>query len=169
MNKFLNSRNKKISATVSLVWLVFWYANTMTGYDKNFQLFFIIGLIPIIIGWGVFFIWQKEFEETKLEFIFNILKKLSSKNKPENKSKKSSSGQNSKISHIVASGLGIIAGILLFRLFGLPGVVSFGLGAFLYLKLIKTENKLFSITVSTLVASISYVVIVGTIYLIKYY
>ena len=167
MNKFFNSRNKKVSASVSLVWLVFWYATTMTGYDRNFQLFFIIGLIPLIIGWGIYFIWQKEFEQTQFNFILDIFKNF--KNKSQVRSKKSSTTKSSKISQIVASGLGIIAGILLFRLFGLAGVVSFGIGSFLYLKLIKTENNLFSITVSILVAATSYVVIISVIYLVKYY
>ena len=167
MDKFFNSRNKKISASVSLVWLVFWYAVTMTGYNKDFQIFFIFGLIPLIIGWGIYFIWQKEFEQTQFNFILDIFKNF--KNKSQVRSKKSSTAESSKISQIVASGLGIIAGILLFRLFGLAGVVSFGIGSFLYLKLIKTENNLFSITVSFLVAATSYVVIISVIYLVKYY
>jgi hypothetical protein len=167
MDKFFNSRNKKISASVSLVWLVFWYAVTMTGYNKDFQIFFIFGLIPLIIGWGIYFIWQKEFEQTQFNFILDIFKNF--KNKSKVRSKKSSTAESSKISQIVASGLGIIAGILLFRLFGLAGVVSFGIGSFLYLKLIKTENNLFSITVSILVAATSYVVIISVIYLVKYY
>ena len=167
MNNFFNSKNKKISATISLVWLVFWYAVTMTGYDIDFQLFFIIGLIPLIIGWGIYFIWQKEFEQTQFNFILDIFKNF--KNKSQVRSKKSSTAESSKISQIVASGLGIIAGILLFRLFGLAGVVSFGIGSFLYLKLIKTENNLFSITVSILVAATSYVIIISVIYLVKYY
>jgi len=167
MNNFFNSKNKKISATISLVWLVFWYAVTMTGYDIDFQLFFIIGLIPLIIGWGIYFIWQKEFEQTQFNFILDIFKNF--KNKSQVRSKKSSTVESSKISQIVASGLGIIAGISLFRLFGLAGVVSFGIGSFLYLKLIKTENNLFSITVSILVAATSYVAIISVIYLVKYY
>jgi len=167
MDKFFNSRNKKISASVSLVWLVFWYAVTMTGYNKDFQIFFIFGLIPLIIGWGIYFIWQKEFEQTQFNFILDIFKNF--KNKSQVRSKKSSTAESSKISQIVASGLGIIAGISLFRLFGLAGVVSFGIGSFLYLKLIKTENNLFSITVSILVAATSYVIIISVIYLIKYY
>lgn len=169
MNDFFNSKNKKISATISLVWLVFWYAVTMTGYDKDFQIFFIIGLIPIIIGWGVYFIWQKEFEQNQFNFILDIFKNFKTKNKSQVKGKKSSSEESSKISQIVASGLGIIGGILLFRIFGLAGVVSFGIGTFLYLKLIKTQNNLFSITVSILTASFSYVVIIGAVYLIRYY
>ena len=167
MDKFFNSRNKKVSASVSLVWLVFWYAVTMTGYNKDFQIFFIFGLIPLIIGWGIYFIWQKEFEQTQFNFILDIFKNF--KNKSQVRSKKSSTAESSKISQIVASGLGIIAGILLFRLFGLAGVVSFGIGSFLYLKLIKTENNLFSITVSILVAATSYVAIISVIYLVKYY
>jgi hypothetical protein len=167
MDKFFNSRNKKISASVSLVWLVFWYAVTMTGYNKDFQIFFIFGLIPLIIGWGIYFIWQKEFEQTQFNFILDIFKNF--KNKSKVRSKKSSTAESSKISQIVASGLGIIAGILLFRLFGLAGVVSFGIGSFLYLKLIKTENNLFSITVSILAAATSYVIIISVIYLVKYY
>ena len=167
MNNFFNSKNKKISATISLVWLVFWYAVTMTGYDIDFQLFFIIGLIPLIIGWGIYFIWQKEFEQTQFNFILDIFKNF--KNKSQVRSKKSLTVESSKISQIVASGLGIIAGISLFRLFGLAGVVSFGIGSFLYLKLIKTENNLFSITVSILVAATSYVIIISVIYLVKYY
>ena len=167
MNNFFNSKNKKISATISLVWLVFWYAVTMTGYDIDFQLFFIIGLIPLIIGWGIYFIWQKEFEQTQFNFILDIFKNF--KNKSHVRSKKSSTAESSKISQVVASGLGIIAGISLFRLFGLAGVVSFGIGSFLYLKLIKTENNLFSITVSILVAATSYVAIISVIYLVKYY
>jgi hypothetical protein len=167
MDKFFNSRNKKISASVSLVWLVFWYAVTMTGYNKDFQIFFIFGLIPLIIGWGIYFIWQKEFEQTQFNFILDIFKNF--KNKSQVRSKKSSTAESSKISQIVASGLGIIAGILLFRLFGLAGVVSFGIGSFLYLKLIKTENNLFSITVSILAAATSYVIIISVIYLVKYY
>ena len=167
MNNFFNSKNKKISATISLVWLVFWYAVTMTGYDIDFQLFFIIGLIPLIIGWGIYFIWQKEFEQTQFNFILDIFKNF--KNKSQVRSKKSLTVESSKISQVVASGLGIIAGISLFRLFGLAGVVSFGIGSFLYLKLIKTENNLFSITVSILVAATSYVVIISVIYLVKYY
>jgi hypothetical protein len=167
MNKFFNSRNKKVSASVSLVWLVFWYAATMTGYNKDFQIFFIFGLIPLIIGWGIYFIWQKEFEQTQFNFILDIFKNF--KNKSQVRSKKSSTAESSKISQIFASGLGIIAGILLFRLFGLAGVVSFGIGSFLYLKLIKTENNLFSITVSILAAATSYVIIISVIYLVKYY
>jgi hypothetical protein len=167
MDKFFNSRNKKISASVSLVWLVFWYAVTMTGYNKDFQIFFIFGLIPLIIGWGIYFIWQKEFEQTQFNFILDIFKNF--KNKSQVRSKKSSTAESSKISQIVASGLGIIAGILLFRLFGLAGVVSFGIGSFLYLKLIKTENNLFSVTVSILAAATSYVIIISVIYLVKYY
>jgi hypothetical protein len=167
MNNFFNSKNKKISATISLVWLVFWYAVTMTGYNKDFQIFFIFGLIPLIIGWGIYFIWQKEFEQTQFNFILDIFKNF--KNKSKVRSKKSSTAESSKISQIVASGLGIIAGILLFRLFGLAGVVSFGIGSFLYLKLIKTENNLFSITVSILAAATSYVIIISVIYLVKYY
>ena len=167
MDKFFNSRNKKISASVSLVWLVFWYAVTMTGYNKDFQIFFIFGLIPLIIGWGIYFIWQKEFEQTQFNFILDIFKNF--KNKSQVRSKKSSTAESSKISQIVASGLGIIAGISLFRLFGLAGVVSFGIGSFLYLKLIKTENNLFSITVSILAAATSYVIIISVIYLVKYY
>ena len=90
MNNFFNSKNKKISATISLVWLVFWYAVTMTGYDIDFQLFFIIGLIPLIIGWGIYFIWQKEFEQTQFNFVLDIFKNFKNKNKSQVRSKKSS-------------------------------------------------------------------------------
>ena len=169
MNKFFNSRNKKVSASVSLVWLVFWYAVTMTGYNKDFQIFFIFGLIPLIIGWGIYFIWQKEFEQAQFNFLFNVFKSIKFKNKPENKSKKPLNEESSKTSQIIASALGLIAGISLYRLFGLAGVISFGIGSFLFLKLIKTENKLFSITVSILLAVLSYVVMIGVIYSIKNY
>jgi hypothetical protein len=169
MNNFFNSKNKKISATVSLVWLVFWYAVTMTGYDIDFQLFFIIGLIPLIIGWGIYFIWQKEFEQTQFNFILDIFKNFKNKNKSQVRSKKSSTAESSKISQIVASVLGLIVGISFYKLFGIAGIVSFAGGSFLYSRLIKTESKLFSITVSILAAIFSYVVIVGVIYSIKNY
>jgi hypothetical protein len=169
MDNFFNSKAKKVSASVSLVWIVFWYAITMTGYNKDFQVFFIFGLMPLIIGWGIYFIWQKEFEKIKYKFSFKDFigdQRTNNINEKNIKFKKEESG---KISQIAASVLGLIIGILFYKLFGLVGIVAFASGGFLYSKLIKTESKLFSILVSILTAVFFYVVIIGIIYSIKNY
>ena len=58
MKKFLQTTKEKVFATISLIWLVIIYASTMTGYSKDTEGFFIIGLGPVVSKGFSF--WGKE-------------------------------------------------------------------------------------------------------------
>ena len=73
MKKFLNSRTEKISASISLIWLVIIFAGTMTGRYKDTQGFFIFGLMPLIIGWGIYYIWYEDVKRKKIN-LFKFFK-----------------------------------------------------------------------------------------------
>ena len=53
------SKMAKIFALISVVWLIIIYAATMTGYGKETDIFLIIGVLPLVIGWGIYIIKKK--------------------------------------------------------------------------------------------------------------
>tara|TARA_B100000795_G_scaffold64460_1_gene43563 strand:- start:364 stop:543 length:180 start_codon:yes stop_codon:yes gene_type:complete len=59
MKKILETKTQKIFATISLIWIVFIYGASMTGYSKDTEFFFGAGLAPLILGWGIYYIWKK--------------------------------------------------------------------------------------------------------------
>ena len=59
MSKKNMSKMAKIFALISVVWLIIIYAATMTGYGKETDIFLIIGILPLIIGWGIYIIRKK--------------------------------------------------------------------------------------------------------------
>ena len=56
MSKKNMSKMAKIFALISVVWLIIIYAATMTGYGKETDIFLIIGILPLVIGWGIYII-----------------------------------------------------------------------------------------------------------------
>ena len=60
MKKYLQTKKEKIWATVSLIWLVLSYAIFMAGRRPDTESFFIFGLMPVVIGWGVYIIWYDD-------------------------------------------------------------------------------------------------------------
>tara|TARA_B100000029_G_C16866272_1_gene701292 strand:+ start:63 stop:236 length:174 start_codon:yes stop_codon:yes gene_type:complete len=56
MSKKNMSKMAKIFALISVVWLIIIYAATMTGSGKEFDIFLIIGILPLVIGWGIYII-----------------------------------------------------------------------------------------------------------------
>ena len=59
MSKKNMSKMAKIFALISVVWLIIIYAATMTGYGKETDIFLIIGVLPLVIGWGIYIIKKK--------------------------------------------------------------------------------------------------------------
>jgi len=59
MSKKNMSKMAKIFALISVVWLIIIYAATMTGYGKETDIFLIIGILPLVIGWGIYIIRKK--------------------------------------------------------------------------------------------------------------
>ena len=59
MSKKNMSKMAKIFALISVVWLIIIYAATMTGYGKETDIFLIIGVLPLVIGWGIYIIRKK--------------------------------------------------------------------------------------------------------------
>ena len=59
MSKKNMSKMAKIFALISVVWLIIIYAATMTGYGKETDIFLIIGVVPLVIGWGIYIIRKK--------------------------------------------------------------------------------------------------------------
>ena len=53
------TKTAKIFALVSAVWLIIMYAVLMTSYTKETGAFLIVGVVPVVIGWGVYFIRKK--------------------------------------------------------------------------------------------------------------
>ena len=49
----------KIFALVSVVWIIITYAALMTGFSKDAATFLIIGILPLVIGWGIYLIRKK--------------------------------------------------------------------------------------------------------------
>ena len=49
----------KIFALISAVWIIIIYAATMTGYGKDTAAFLIAGVLPLVIGWGIYLIRKK--------------------------------------------------------------------------------------------------------------
>ena len=69
MKKLLETTKEKIWATISLIWLVIMYASTMTGYSKDTEGFFLLGLGPIVLGWGIYYIWYDNIKKKKFKEI----------------------------------------------------------------------------------------------------
>jgi|LauGreDrversion4_1035100.scaffolds.fasta_scaffold16993_3 hypothetical protein len=61
MNDLLKTKKQKIWATVSIIWifLIILLANVDAYYGFKWTLFFCMGILPIALGWGIFFIWKK--------------------------------------------------------------------------------------------------------------
>ena len=59
MSKKNMSKMAKIFALISVVWLIIIYAATMAGYGKETDTFLIIGVLPLVIGWGIYIIRKK--------------------------------------------------------------------------------------------------------------
>ena len=59
MSKKNMSKMAKIFALISVVWLIIIYATTMVGYGKETDIFLIIGVLPLVIGWGIYIIRKK--------------------------------------------------------------------------------------------------------------
>ena len=53
------TKTEKIFALVSAVWLIIMYAILMTSYTKETGTFLIVGVVPVVIGWGIYFIRKK--------------------------------------------------------------------------------------------------------------
>tara|TARA_B100000686_G_C16276516_1_gene706624 strand:+ start:168 stop:347 length:180 start_codon:yes stop_codon:yes gene_type:complete len=53
------TKTEKIFTLVSVVWLIVMYAIFMTSYTKDTAAFLIVGVLPVVIGWGINFIRKK--------------------------------------------------------------------------------------------------------------
>ena len=147
MKKILNTTKEKIWATISLVWLVFIYAATMTGYSKDTQSFFIIGLGPIVLGWGIYYIWYD-----------NI------KVRNQKKSKKNLKKDNTKKESKWVEFASLMAGIILYKLVGLLGIVGVAIGYVVYKYLFKKNFSKVSSIISGTIAGVVGYLIVAAIY-----
>tara|TARA_B100001057_G_C22639103_1_gene867493 strand:+ start:370 stop:828 length:459 start_codon:yes stop_codon:yes gene_type:complete len=147
MKKILNTTKEKIWATISLVWLVFIYAATMTGYSKDTQSFFIIGLGPIVLGWGIYYIWYD-----------NI------KVRNQKKSKKNLKKDNTKKESKWVEFASLMGGIILYKLVGLLGIVGVAIGYVVYKYLFKKNFSKVSSIISGTIAGVVGYLIVAAIY-----
>jgi hypothetical protein len=61
MNDLLKTKKQKIWGTISLVWIFFitLLSNVEAYYGFKWALFFYAGILPIALGWGIYFIWKK--------------------------------------------------------------------------------------------------------------
>lgn len=57
------TKNQRIGIVISTVWAVFTLAWSVS--DNDMSIFVILGLIPLIIGWGIW--WIRRAEATKPE------------------------------------------------------------------------------------------------------
>jgi len=143
MKKLLETTKEKIWATISLIWLVIMYASTMTGYSKDTEGFFLLGLGPIVLGWGIYYIWYDNIKKKNL--------KRSKKNTDKNKSKKESKWVE------FAS---LIGGVILYKLVGLMGLVGVAIGYVVYKYLInKKFSKVASIISGTIAGVVGYLIV----------
>ena len=140
MRKFLETKRQKIWASASLVWLVLMYAGTMTGYSKDSESFFIFGLAPIVIGWGIHIIWYDR-SKTKVKKKTKIIDK-----KKENK---------------WVEFAALLGGILLYKAVGLMGCAAVGAGYGIYFYVNKAKfSKIASISLGVVGGSILYFFII---------
>jgi hypothetical protein len=60
MNNFLKTKQQKIWATVSVIWifLTTLFAN-LNGYHFEWSIFLYMGFLPVVLGWTIYFIWKK--------------------------------------------------------------------------------------------------------------
>ena len=139
MKKLLETKKQKIWATISLVWLVLMYAGNMAGYSKDPETFFIFGLMPIILGWGIYYIWYDNINTRKKK---PILKK--DKNKKESKWVEFAS---------------LIGGIMFYKAFGLLGIAGVAIGYGTYAYFNKSFNKTTSVVSGVVAGAVGYFIV----------
>ena len=144
MKKFLQTTKEKVFATISLIWLIIIYASTMTGYSKDTEGFFIIGLGPVVLGWGIYIIWYDNIKKRSAKKI----KKTTSKTEPKKMSKWAEIGS-------------IIGGILFYKLFGAMSLVGIGVGYVVHKIAIKNFSKPVSVIAGIVAGVIAYLVVAG--------
>ena len=154
MKKYLQTKKEKIWATVSLIWLVLSYAIFMAGRRPDTESFFIFGLMPVVIGWGVYIIWYDDIKNKKFN-LFNLKKIKTSKQSKDNEKYKPMSKW--------AEWGTIILAIIFGRLFGLLGVAAVAAGYGVYYLLDKEYNKAISITAGVIAGIASYLLIIAVI------
>ena len=144
MKKYLQTTKEKVLATISLVWLVIIYASTMTGYSKDTEGFFIIGLGPIVLGWGIYIIWYDNINKISQK----KSRKASSKTEPKKMSKWAEIGS-------------VIGGIIFYKLFGAMSLVGIGVGYVVHKIAINNFSKPVSIIAGIIAGVIAYLVVAG--------
>lgn len=144
MKKYLQTTKEKVLATISLVWLVIIYASTMTGYSKDTEGFFIIGLGPIVLGWGIYIIWYDNINKISQK----KSRKASSKTEPKKMSKWAEIGS-------------VIGGIIFYKLFGAMSLVGIAVGYVVHKIAIKNFSKPVSIIAGIVAGVIAYLVVAG--------
>ncbi len=147
MKKLLETTKEKIWATISLVWLVIMYAATMTGSSKDTEGFFMLGLGPIVLGWGIYYIWYDNIKKRNLK----KSKKTTDKDKPKKESK-------------WVEFASLIGGLILYKLFGLMSLAGLAVGYFVYSYLLKKKFTKTASIVSGSIAGVVGYLIVATIY-----
>lgn len=154
MRKYLQTKKEKIWATISLIWLVLSYAIFMAGRRPDTESFFIFGLMPVVIGWGVYIIWYDDIKNKKFN-LFNLKKIKTSKQSKDNEKDKPMSKW--------AEWGTIILAIIFGRLFGLLGVAAVAAGYGVYYLLDKEYNKAISIAAGVIAGIASYLLIIAVI------
>ena len=147
MKKLLETTKEKIWATISLIWLVIMYASTMTGYSKDTEGFFLLGLGPIVLGWGIYYIWYDNIKKRNLK----KSKKTKDKDKPKKESK-------------WVEFASLIGGLILYKLFGLMSLAGLAVGYFVYSYLLKKKFTKTASIVSGSIAGVVGYLLVATIY-----
>tara|TARA_B100001175_G_C19507522_1_gene641789 strand:+ start:283 stop:753 length:471 start_codon:yes stop_codon:yes gene_type:complete len=152
MKKFLNSRTEKISASISLVWLVIIFASTMTGRYKDTQGFFIFGLTPLIIGWGIYYIWYEDVKRKKIDF-FKFFK-------TKNKINTNIKWKQSRWVEVAT----IFGAVIFTRAFGVMGLAATFVGYVAYKFFDKKKyKKPISISIGTFCGLLSYIIFASII------
>ena len=154
MKKFLNSRTEKISASISLIWLVIIFTGTMTGRSKDTQGFFIFGLMPLIIGWGIYYIWYEDVKRKKI----NLFKFFKSDLKKKGNIK--INWQQSRWVEVAT----IVGAVIFTRAFGLMGLGATFIGYVAYKYFDKKKyKKPISISIGAFCGLLSYIIFAAII------
>jgi hypothetical protein len=60
MNNFFKTKSEKVWATISAVWIfLVTVLSNVDSYSFNWSALFLGGILPVSLGWIIYFIWKK--------------------------------------------------------------------------------------------------------------
>jgi|GEM_PF-3709431 hypothetical protein len=60
MNNLFSKKSEKVWATISIIWLAFIVLVASGGYYSfQWDIFFAAGILPVVVGWGIYLVWKK--------------------------------------------------------------------------------------------------------------